>query len=232
MIAKPRSFYNLIEAFQKKALSFPRILFVLFFLLCTTGCSASNIKQFDNTEQTTIYVVGHGWHTGIVVQSKDFSLSNSEILQKYKKYNYIEISWGDMDFFQSNKLSVPIALKAAFLPTSSVLHIVGFNHKVQTFFSESTVVTLATSMSNLESMLTFVERSFYHDKEQKLVNLGPGLYGDSNFYKAREKYYLPKTCNTWTAQALSQAGYSISPFHAIRAKTLIKTIKKFDITSQ
>ena len=47
--------------------------------------------------------------------------------------------------------------------------------------------------------------------------LGPGQAPVSRFYPARERYYLWRTCNTWTARALRAAGVPITPLYAITA---------------
>jgi len=39
--------------------------------------------------------------------------------------------------------------------------------------------------------------------------LGPGLYGDSRFYPARETFNLFRTCNVWTARGLRGAGLPV-----------------------
>jgi hypothetical protein len=43
------------------------------------------------------------------------------------------------------------------------------------------------------------------------LNLGPGIYGDSTFFRANGKYYFPNTCNVWTARGLKTAGVPIVP---------------------
>ncbi|MGH9649716.1 MAG: DUF2459 domain-containing protein, partial [Terriglobales bacterium] len=42
-----------------------------------------------------------------------------------------------------------------------------------------------------------------------VASLGPGLYGDSRFYPARESFSLFRTCNVWTARGLRVAGLPI-----------------------
>jgi hypothetical protein len=57
--------------------------------------------------------------------------------------------------------------------------------------------------------------------------LGPGLYGDSRFYPSREKFYLLKTCNTWTARLLQAAGYPVGPASALTVGTFMKQLRPY-----
>ncbi|MDP2702217.1 MAG: DUF2459 domain-containing protein, partial [Candidatus Rokubacteria bacterium] len=51
--------------------------------------------------------------------------------------------------------------------------------------------------------------------------VGRGQYANSRFYVAREKYFLLKTCNTWTARALRSAGLPITSLYAATAGSVM-----------
>ena len=196
-------------------------------LLQSVGCHAHIQPLVEDAEHTVIYVVGHGWHTGIVVPLDALSLGQLPVAEHYTQHAFLEVSWGDRDFFQHRTFSIPIALKAALLPTESVLHVVGFSSPVEAFFSKGTIIKLTPSNEGFLELVAFVRSRFSYDPHGSVQDLGPGLYGDSRFYQSRETYYLPKTCNTWTARALRRAGYAISPFNAFNSGCLLKAMEKY-----
>ena len=51
------------------------------------------------------------------------------------------------------------------------------------------------------------------------------LSGFSQFFEGEDKYFFPKTCNVWTAQAINKAGFDISPFRFQTAEDLIGHIR-------
>ena len=200
---------------------------LFLFFLGSAGCAPLQQVSPDSEKKNTLYLVGHGWHTSIVIPVAAIPEQLLPVRQFYDKYEYIELSWGDEDFFKSNEFQVGLLLKAALLPTASVMHVVGFNGQVMDYFPTSEVIRLPLAEQNLLMLCEFISNSFDYDQQGEMVNLGPGLYGDSHFYQAHEKYYLPKTCNVWTAKALQRAGYPISPYMAQRAKSLLKRMEKY-----
>ena len=98
---------------------------------------------------------------------------------------------------------------------------------VTSYFPTSRIIKLSPAKKEFDKLCTFIGKSFYYDELNNVQPLGPGLYGASHFYKGHEKYYLPKTCNVWTAKALQQAGYPISPSCLFRAESLMKRIEEY-----
>ena len=204
-------------------------LFMLIFLfvLGIAGCTPLQQVSPESEKKITLYLVGHGWHTGIVIPAAAIPEHLLPVRRFYDEYEYFELSWGDEDFFKSTEFKVGIFLKAALLPSASVMHVVGFNGQVMDYFPICDVIRLSLTDQNFLMLCEFISNSFDYSQHGKIEKLGPGLYGDSHFYRAHEKYYLPKTCNVWTAKALQHAGYPISPYMAKRAKSLFRRMEKF-----
>lgn len=59
--------------------------------------------------------------------------------------------------------------------------------------------------------LRYIHDAHAREGAQPAAPLGPGLYGDSRFYPARERFHLFNTCNVWTARALRAAGLPFAP---------------------
>jgi len=199
------------------------IIFLISFLLPTTIYAQQSEKQ----DSVAIYVVSHGWRTGLVLPTERLS---DPFFAETKEYNgsiNLEIGWGDLDFYQSPDVDYLITVKAALWPTTSTLHVVRIDTTAEAYFPYSDLIRLNFTIPDFDMLQQFVINSFAQDSLGKPIPLDKGIYGQSTFYLGEEKYYFPKTCNVWTAQALKEAGLPVRPLYSQKAETLMGHIKKY-----
>ena len=165
----------------------------------------------------SVWVVSHGWHTGIVVRKQDVPDGLWPQLRDFADFHFVEVGWGERDFYMAPAGTSGMALRAALLPSSSVLHVAGFGGPVERDFAASEIVEIRLSRRGLEKLAAFIGDAYAKDEAGAVIRLGPGQYPQSRFYLARETYHVLKTCNTWTAKALRSAGCPITPFYALTA---------------
>ena len=80
-----------------------------------------------NHAQNKIYISKIDWHVGIILEVNESSLSQIESLIELDKFNYVDLSWGDAEFFQSSEeLDLYLATNAILIPTSSVVRTQGY----------------------------------------------------------------------------------------------------------
>ncbi|PHQ65425.1 MAG: hypothetical protein COB99_04080 [Sulfurimonas sp.] len=175
------------------------------------------------SEYKDIFVVNNGWHAGIVVKLKDINSSQWKIEPTFKEFKYIEIGWGDEDYYKSSDPSIWITLKAGLVPTSSVLHLRAISQYELNRISEDKIVKLTISEKGFSKLSLFIQNSFAK-KKNKLIALSKGLYPNSIFYLSSKKYHIFNTCNVWTAQALHSAGVDITPFVSITTDNLFSQL--------
>jgi len=137
-----------------------------------------------------------------------------------------------MDYYQIPDPHLGFILKAALLPTASVLHIVGFNGHVPAYFRYSGIIRIELSSAGFERLSHTIASSFALDKAGNTTSLSPGRYGNSRFYLSRETYHLFNTCNVWTARALRTAGLPITPATATSVENLMSQARKFGVVMQ
>jgi uncharacterized protein (TIGR02117 family) len=174
----------------------------------------------------TIYVVGHGWHTGIVLKASDVSPDAFPEIEDFPRSEYVELGWGDEGFYRAKKITAPLVLQAAFWPTPSVMHVVGFSGPVKQFYQVSDIIEVKLSQDDFDQLCGFIGDSFERTEDGEPIPLGPGLYGESTFYRAKGKYYVPKTCNSWTAKGLKAAGCDLLPQTTITAESVLARARK------
>jgi len=184
------------------------LLGVASLALC--ACAAPlPVPAFPGPADARIYVVGHGGHTGIVVRKADVPPGLWPELRDFPHAKYLEIGWGDADFYPSPDPGPWTTFKAAFLPTDSVLHVVGINVGVTRYFVANEVVAISLPRAAVASLVVYVHNAYLRSGAGPVAPIGRGLYGDSRFYPARESFHLLRTCNVWAAGALRAAGLPI-----------------------
>ncbi|HLE45114.1 MAG TPA: DUF2459 domain-containing protein, partial [Methylomirabilota bacterium] len=85
----------------------------------------------------TVHIVGHGWHTGLVIRRADIPEATWPEHQNFADAEYVEVGWGDRDFYQAEQVSLGAALKAGLWPTEGVLHVVGVTAPPARYFGGS-----------------------------------------------------------------------------------------------
>lgn len=188
-------------------------LLLFIFMILTTGCAEQSNVLFPpkKGEQTrTIFLVNHGWHAGIVLKRSEIRLASWPKFQAFTHMNYMEIGWGDRNYYTSPDPGPELAAKALLLPTSSVLHLVGFQGSPENYFPYSEIIRIDLSVPGFEEMVHHISKSFSRDQYGSVIQLGSGFYEYSQFYASEETYHLCKTCNTWTATVLQTAGCPVT----------------------
>ena len=149
----------------------------------------------------TVHVVGHGWHTGIVIRRDDIPTEAWPEAGRFPAASFLEVGWGDRAFYESPDAGVRLALKAAVASAASVLHVAGFDRPASESFPSAEIIAIELSPRGMESLSRFVSQAYARDAAGRPIELGPGLYRGSRFYAATGRYSLVNTCNTWIAEA-------------------------------
>ncbi len=208
---RPRSQPNMVSYVHEHG---PFLLLPFLFLLSfLTGCRTAPTEPPTAIECKTpraFYVVSHGWHTGIVVDRKEVIEAVPQLESGFDKGRYIEIGWGDEQFYRAQAVKPTLALRALLWPTSTVFHIVGVPDAPRRYFSGSEVVEVSVPQAGYEKLLAFLAQGFHRTSGNDVVKLGKGLYGNSRFYRAEGNFHVFNTCNTWVAKAIKETGYPIS----------------------
>lgn len=184
-------------------------LFMVAVLLSACAIPMVESIAHEGEARSRIYLVGHGWHTGLVIRYTDLPEGIWPEAGDFPQAEYLEVGWGDHDYYRSHDPGLWTTLKAAILPTQSVLHVAGFRTSPTTYFAASEVIELRLPHTSIEQLAKYIDAALAREGTQAVAPLGTGLYGDSRFYPAREMFHLFNTCNVWTARALRSAGLPV-----------------------
>jgi uncharacterized protein (TIGR02117 family) len=177
-------------------------------------------------EPQYIYLVRHAWHTGLVVKSDDIDARLWPEKDDFPEALYLEVGWGDRDFYQAARAGVGILLQAAVKSPASVLSVIGLPTAVTRYFPHADILEIPLSRRGLEELVRFIHATYKRDTTGQTIRLGPGHnHRHSMFYLADGDYSLFNTCNTWTTKALQAAGLPIRT--ALRAGGVMSQARRY-----
>jgi len=206
-----------------------RVAGLLTAIALAGGCLApvAELAPSGGAESSVaVWVLDHGWHTAIVVRRSDVDVTIWPEVDDFVEATFVEVAWGDRDFYMAKPATLWLGVKAAFLASGSVLHVVGFGVPIATYFAESEAVELRLSRRGFDAMTRFVHDEYRRDHAGRTLRLERGLYGTSWFYAARSTYHLFNTCNTWVARALGSAGLSVTASGTVTAGGVMRQVRR------
>lgn len=137
-------------------------LFFLLLLLCLSCLGPQNglYPPSQSAPAKIVYVVNQGWHTGIVFQRSDIDTAIWQALKNDTSgFQYLEVGWGDADFYQAENTTIWMGAKALFWPTSSVLHVAGFDWPVEQYFRGYDIFEIRLSEEGFRNLCTFMNQA-------------------------------------------------------------------------
>ncbi|WP_375463899.1 DUF2459 domain-containing protein [uncultured Methylobacterium sp.] len=179
----------------------------------------------------TIHVVSHGWHSGIVLPLAALTGDGAGpalrgVAVRFRAYPAIEFGWGEARFYAATPTLADfdprLALAALFTPGGSdgVVQVVGLDANLRARFPQAEIVVVPVSSAGLRKLVARLEASFALDAGRP-VDVGPGLYGPSLFYRGAGRFSWTNVCNHWTAGLVNAAGLPVAPVLATLPRGLI-----------
>ena len=197
---------------------------IVFAMLVLTSCKSTeeSLRKPAGKEKDsiTVYIGKHGWHTAFIIEKADLAPLFPELTVKFPEAHYLDISWGDKKYFMAPKGTFCLAVRAALLPTKSVVRVLGFTKNLETYFSQSNIQAVQLSAQGFYQLVNFIKRTFAREKSNKLVSLDE----QNVFYLSGKTYWGIRTCNVWTARALKRGGFPITPIFSIRADYVLRKV--------
>jgi len=187
------------------------LLAPMLIALCACAAPPPNPAEAKSSEPgVAVYLVAHDKHSGIAVRRADIPAGLWPESRDFPQAEYLEVGWGDRDYYMGRDQGFWGTLRAALgSDNPSVLHVAGVRGPLAETFPASEIIEVRLSRDGLERLLRYIHDAYDRAGAPAAAPLGPGLYGDSRFYPARETFNLLRTCNVWTARGLRGAGLPI-----------------------
>ncbi|MCO6175714.1 TIGR02117 family protein [Flavobacterium sp. NRK F10] len=202
----------------KKAIRLTTFLLLFLVLYLISVVAVSYIPVNDEIvlkmsgNKVPVYILSNGVHTDIVVPVKNeiFDWSQKvkfeDVRAKNRQYEYVAFGWGDKGFYLDTPtwadLKTSTALKAASGFNTTAMHVTFY----EGIKEGKDCVKLWLSAGNYSKLVRFIQNSFQAEKDTYSKIRTNAVYGIHDvFYKAKGRYSLFYTCNTWVNQALKAA---------------------------
>jgi uncharacterized protein (TIGR02117 family) len=173
----------------------------------------------------TIFVTSNGWHSSIVVPRKNLPPGTLPEAADFSDATYLGLGWGDAEYYPARQPTFDMTLRAVLGPTSAVVHLAGLRSHPKDVFPKDEVVALLISADEFRKLIEYLHNSFARDGAERSRPIAPGLHVFSQFYRAKGKFHLFNTCNTWTARGLQAAGWPIHVAGTIAAEELMAQVR-------
>lgn len=176
-----------------------------------------------------LWLVNHGWHVGLAMRRTDVSPAIWPESAAIGDVGYLEVGWGDGDFYPSADGGSGLALKAAFFSASSVLHVTGFDRPVIEVYAGAPLVEISLTARGFDALTRFIHEAYARNNHGEIVRVAPALYGRGAFFLAAGRYHALANSNTWTARALRAAGCPVTPIWALTAGNVLWQARRFGL---
>lgn len=175
-----------------------------------------------SNQVTPLLVFSHGYHTGLSLPAEAIRTHLPELCEGLTD-EWLEFGWGDEGFYRSEDITAPLVFSALCYPTPGVVHVVVQEPPIHRHYHHAPIRLLSINREETQELAHFLAETFKKDDHNNLINLGPGRYGKSTFYRATQSYYFPRSCNAWTAKALQAGGFDV---FSLTAPGLMKQLPK------
>lgn len=158
------------------------------------------------SDSLEIFVVKLGWHTAFVFPTDEISSRDWPEIERYRKYHFVYIGWGDEAFYLSTDDMLLITIRAVLIPTPGVIRVVGFYSPPATYFgTKRKLISLRLSRLQFSNLLRNIAGNFKRNEAGSMICSKE--YGHTEeFFLSRNSYFFGRTCNTWIALRLKHAG--------------------------
>jgi uncharacterized protein (TIGR02117 family) len=174
-----------------------------------------------------VWIAGHGWHTRLVVARADVDPSIWPESGDLGDVAFLEVGWGDRDFYPEPDPSVWDAVDPIVRCTPAALHVGGFDRPPAEFLRDGPLVRVRVPASGFARLTRFVHEHYVHQPDGAPARIRPGYYPRSWFYLAHGRYHALANSNRWTLMALRVAGVPVTPWRAVTADNAIAQAERF-----
>jgi uncharacterized protein (TIGR02117 family) len=174
-------------------------------------------------KRVRVAVTAGTYHAGLVMPVAELAaaaehVGHGEIIgiaTRFSTYPCVEIGWGDEGFYRlvptASALTAKEALRALFRPgNASVLHVVGLDRLPAANVPDFHAMLLDLSQRGFDRLVKRLSDSVA-TSDGHPIELGPGIYGPSLFYRARGEFSILNVCNHFVAGLLDAAGVPTMP---------------------
>jgi len=180
-------------------------------LLALAGCAAPppRITAGEGPGLAEVHLIARDWHTDIGLPVDALEPPLATLAAGWPGARYLVFGFGERAYLLSRNRSLADMLMAL-LPGPGAMLVTGLSVRPAEAFGAANVVVLTVSRAGLGRLQRFLWDSFEREAGGRVRRLADGPYPGSIFFASAATYSAAYTCNTWTADALAQAGLPVT----------------------
>jgi len=177
---------------------------------CAERAIQPKAEQAESASAVQIIVAEYLYHTGIILPVQSAVYDWTVEFPHLRGKRFVELGWGDSDFYMSGTVTVGLAIQALFFSRSSVMNLTGLD--AEPFATQPTRTKhFCIRPEAYKHLVATVLRSFARSENGNPVWLREGFFGHhSAFFAANAAntgaYSIANNCNVWNSNALHSAG--------------------------
>jgi uncharacterized protein (TIGR02117 family) len=214
-------FATLVKAFFKTLLYITAAAALWFACALIFPKIKMKAEESKAPKEVTIYVRTNGTHTDIVMP-RNINLPNSVVSFNWNNlvndslfqdvdsnYRYVAIGWGDKGFYldtpEWKDLKLSTAFKAVFGLGSTAMHVTYYRHMEAGEHTKA----IAISALDYQNLIAEITQGFDLQNGTPQLIAHPSYGTHDNYFEAKGRYSLFKTCNVWTGNTLKKANITM-----------------------
>ncbi|RZO19793.1 MAG: DUF2459 domain-containing protein [SAR92 clade bacterium] len=159
---------------------------------------------------TSIYFSNNGLHTHLLLPTAKVNDRVPSLQAYFPNSAWLQIGWGDYEYYGNPKQTKWMGLKALFSPTAAVMGILGVNAIPNDISRKRKLYEIHLDSMHWNAILDFVCEHLKLDASNQATEVRVKDNGEM-FFEAHGTYTIFNTCNHWTARALNVAGLRMNP---------------------
>ncbi|HEV7801872.1 MAG TPA: DUF2459 domain-containing protein [Burkholderiales bacterium] len=172
----------------------------------------------------SVFVVGHGYHTGLIVRARDLP-DAWPARGDFPSAEFLELGWGARDYYPVDDPGLWRAFRALFTPSASTVNVVPREGLLTRSLRDSEIVELRVPDERFAHTLEYLRQSYTLDRDGRAAIVPAGARQEGRFYESPLVFHALSNCNMWVARALESAGLPVDPRMAMTAGLLLRQVR-------
>lgn len=187
---------------------------LLALLLLVAACSAAPVEtqppgtRSNAPAQASLYVLRRGRHTDLVIPAMRLSDPLAAVEADFNGADWYVFGFGDRQYVLATHQNLWHTVLAP-LPGAGLVLVTGLHDTPERVYGAEHLAPLQVTSQQLEAVERFVWESLRQDAPGTVRPFMPGKLPGNVYYASTHTYWGFYTCNTWTADALHQAGLPV-----------------------
>ena len=185
--------------------------------------SDTTTASHDKEPDVLVWMVADNWHTGLVFPYNWLIESGFIPPPNFGNPKLVTMSWGNTDAYSPEGIgSTWNLLRVILTPTPAVMELIPTNWNVTEVMPHQRIWRKLTSRDKGPALADFLNKCSVTDENGRPIVVRPSSWGKGVQLQSAHRYFIPRVCNVWTAQALECLGCELNPMLGLTADSLVR----------